>query len=345
MSKKFVILISGLMKEEEQKKFDFLCDHGIEFEYVDEYFDDTKEPIERHLQLEKHGPDSFTYAAEYIAKLQSADVIVSFYSPVPSASFEGTRKPEAVIILRSGVENVNLEKATAAGVKVINAPGRLAAPVAEFTIGLMISEMKNIGRSHCKLMKGEWCTKFSNSSIVYNVKGHNVGLVGCGAVGKRVAKVMRAMEANVLVHDPYCNPKELIAQGCEPVSLEELCERSDVISVHYRLTEETENLINSKHFALMKKTAYIINTARAGLIEQDALIDALQTGKIAGAGLDVFHEEPLPQDSPLLRLDNVTLTPHLAGSCTDLMDLTLDVVMKCLDHYFETGEWTNVVNK
>ena len=103
-------------------------------------------------------------------------------------------------------------------------------------------------------------------------------------------------------------------------------------------------MINARHFALMKKTAYLINTARAGLVEQEALVSALQNAQIAGAGLDVFHDEPLPADSPLLKLDNVTLTPHLAGTCTDLMDLTLDVVMKCLNHYFATGEWTNVVN-
>ena len=161
MSKKFVILICGLMKEEEQRKFEFLAEHGIEYEYVNEYIDDTKELIERHLKLEKEGPDAFSYSQAYLDKLRDADVIVSFYSPVPSAAFEGPKKTEAVIILRSGVENVDLAKATAAGVKVINAPGRLAAPVAEFTIGLMIAEMKNIARSHHKLMNGEWCTKLS----------------------------------------------------------------------------------------------------------------------------------------------------------------------------------------
>lgn len=344
MSKKFVILICGLMKEEEQRKFEFLAEHGIEYEYVNEYIDDTKELIERHLKLEKEGPDAFSYSQAYLDKLRDADVIVSFYSPVPSAAFEGPKKTEAVIILRSGVENVDLAKATAAGVKVINAPGRLAAPVAEFTIGLMIAEMKNIARSHHKLMNGEWCTKYANSSILYNIKGRTVGLVGCGAVGSRVAAAMKAMEAHVVVYDPYVSAEKLRAEGYEPVSLEELCQRSDVISIHYRLTEETENMINARHFALMKKTAYLINTARAGLVEQEALVSALQNAQIAGAGLDVFQDEPLPADSPLLKLDNVTLTPHLAGTCTDLMDLTLDVVMKCLNHYFATGEWTNVVN-
>ncbi len=338
-----VILLTGMMSEAEQKRFDFLAEHGITYEYVHEYIDDTKELIERHLKLEEEGPDAFTYSEDYLEKLQQAQIIISFYSPVPSLAFAGG-KTEAVIILRSGVENVNLQKATQAGVKVINAPGRLAVPVAEFTIGLIIAEMKNIARSHHKLMNGEWSRDYSNSKTLFNLKGKNVGLVGCGPVGRRVAKVMQAMEANVLVYDPYCKPAEMEALGYRIMTLEELCAASDVISVHYRLTEETVDLLNAEHFALMKPTAVLINTARAGLVNEKALLDALTQKRIAGAGLDVFHEEPLAPGNPLLQLDNVTLTPHLAGTSTDLMELTFDVVMKCLDHYFETGEWTNVVN-
>lgn len=344
MGKKFVILLTPLMKEEEQRRFDFLDKYGVSYEYLPEYRDDEREPIKRHLQLEKEGPDSFTYSDAYIQKLREADVIISFYSPVPTAAYENG-KTEVVIILRSGVENINLQNATAAEVKVINAPGRLAAPVAEFSIGLIISEMKNIARSHEKLMHGEWCTKYANSPFLYNIKGRNVGIVGCGAVGKRVAEAMKAMEANVLVYDPYCTSEALQKQGYESVSLDELCERADVISVHYRLTEETENLINASHFAKMKPTAYLINTARAGLVEENALLNALEQKKIAGAALDVFYQEPLDPSNRLLQLDNVTLTPHLAGTCTDIMDLTLDVVMKCIVTYFEKGIWTNVVNK
>lgn len=343
MNEKVVIMLSGLIPESEQRRFEFLSEYGVEYEYIEEYRDDDKPLLERHLKLEKEGPDAFTFSDEYLQKLQSADILISFYSPVPSVAFENG-KAKTVIILRSGVENINLPRATAAGVRVINAPGRLAAPVAEFTVGLMISEMKNIARGHARVMNHDWNTKFSNSKIVYNIKGRNIGIVGCGAVGRRVARAMKAMDANVLVYDPYCAAETLKAEGYEPVSLEELCERSDVISVHYRLTDETEGMIGKKHFELMKPTAYLINTARAGLIDEQALIDALKEHRIAGAGLDVFHEEPLPEDSPLLSMDNVTLTPHLAGTCTDLMDLTFDVVLVCMRKYFETGEWTNVVN-
>jgi D-3-phosphoglycerate dehydrogenase len=341
--KKVVILLTGMMEEEEQRRFDFLSNHGIEVEYVREYVDDDRPLIERHLQMESKGPDSFTYSPAYISLLQSAYIIVSFYSPVPSCAYDGGNT-EAVIVLRSGVENVDVSRATAAGVKVINAPGRLAAPVAEFTIGLMISEMKNIARGHAKLMKGEWSREYANSDTIFNLKGKNVGLVGYGAVGKRVARVITAMDAKVLVFDPYSMPEVLMDAGYRPASLEDLCRESDVILVLYRLTEETVDLINEKHFALMKPTAVLINTARAGLVNEKAMMDALQNHRIAGAGLDVFHEEPLSADSPLLKMENVTITPHLAGTSNDLMDLTFEVVLKCLDHYFLTGEWTNTVN-
>jgi len=343
MKQKIIILLSGLLKKEEQKRFSFLDNYDVDYEYVEEYLDDDREPIERHLQLEKNGPDSFNYSENYIAKLQEADILVSFYSPVPSAVFN-KGNTEAVIILRGGVENVDVNKATNANVKVINAPGRLAVPVAEFTIGLIIAEMKNIAKSHCKLMQGDWCTNYSNSSYIYNIKGRSVGIVGYGTIGKRVAEVMRVMEANVNVFDPYCDPNIIREKGYTPVTLDELCEKSDIISIHYRLTPETENMINEEHFNKMKKTAYLINTARAGLVNEAALLEALENKKIAGAALDVYHCEPLPKNSRLLKLDNVTLTPHIAGTCTELMDLTLDVVKKCIITYLDTGVWTNVVN-
>ena len=343
MRKKIIILISNLLKEEEQKCFDFLSAYDVDYEYVPEYLDDNDAFIQRQLRMESEGPDTFSYSESYLEQLRTADVIISFYSPVPSAIFE-KGKTKAVLILRSGVENINLKKAREAGVCVMNTPGRLAVPVAEFTVGLILAEMKNIARGHARLMEGEWGGKFSNSDFVYNLKNKYVGIVGCGAVGSYVAEIMKAMHAKILVYDPYIANDVLEEKGYIPVSLEQLCRQADVISIHYRLTEETENLIQEKHFALMKPTAYLINTARAGLVNESALITALKEKRIGGAALDVFHQEPLPKNHPLLKMDNVTLTPHMAGTCTDLMDITIDIAKNCLIHYLETGEWTNIVS-
>ncbi len=246
--------------------------------------------------------------------------------------------------MRSGVENINLPNAIEKGIKVVNAPGRLAVPVSEFTVGLIISEIKNIARSHQRMQKHIFDNDFPNAPYSVNLKGKNIGIIGCGAVGKRVAQIMKAFEANVLVYDSYMADEKIKEMGYTPVGLDELCSVADVISMHYRLTEESKGLLGKEQFAKMKKSVFLINTARAGLIEEECLMDALVNHKIAGAGLDVFHEEPLSEDNLLLSLDNVTITNHMAGHCADIFQMTADIMMDTLEHYLQTGEWKHVVN-
>jgi D-3-phosphoglycerate dehydrogenase len=344
MSKKVVVIVQP-GQESNMAKFEFLKDvPGAEVSFIDECIIESKTGMLRNHQMETMGPDSFEYTEEYIQALKEANIVVTAMAPIPSAIYENSNV-EAVCILRSGVENVDLKKATAAGVKIINAPGRLAVPVSEYTVGLIIAEMKNLARGYARLESGQWGNKFPNSAYSASLKGKNIGIVGCGAVGSRVARVMKAFEANVLIYDPYVKPEVFVEQGYQPVSLEELCKESDVITVHFRLTESTKDMINKEHFAMMKPTAFIVNTARAGLINEEALMDALQNKKIGGAALDVFHEEPLPANSPLIGMDNVTITPHLAGTCSNLFEITFDMVATALKKYFTDGEWINVVNK
>jgi D-3-phosphoglycerate dehydrogenase len=242
------------------------------------------------------------------------------------------------------VENVNIPNAAAKGVKVVNAPGRLAIPVSEFTVGLIISEMKNIARSHAKMMKHDFNKDFYNKDFNYSISGNKVGIIGYGTIGKRVAAIMKTMGAQVLVIDPYVDEKVITSGGFQYVTLNELCRESDVITVHYRLTEESKGLVGKEQFALMKPHAFFFNTARAGLVDEQALIDTLVNHKIGGAGLDVFHQEPLPPDHPFLTLDNVTLTAHLAGTSADSFKTTCSIMEDAIRHYFKTGEWKNTVN-
>ena len=204
--------------------------------------------------------------------------------------------------------------------------------------------MKNIARSHQRMQAHNFDNHFPNAQYSVNLKGKNVGLVGCGMVGSRVARIMKAFEANVLIYDPYLPAEKIAVDGYRPVSLEELCAQSDVISIHFRLTPETKGMIGPAQFALMKPNCVLINTARAGLVDEAAMMDALKNHKIAGAGLDVFHEEPLTDSNPLLSMDNVTITNHMAGHCADIFQMTLDIMLGALEHYFETGEWIHVVN-
>lgn len=344
-----IVIISDMATREADgvKYFDGLKDYGCEIEVVQDMVDWTSEQQEAaFLKMEKEGPDAFEDNEDVVKAMEDADVVVSAFSAIPSRGLRNAKHLKAVCIMRSGVENINLEVANECGVKVLNAPGRLAVPVSEFTVGLILAEIKNIARSHCLAMQGDFTSfDYVNLNYWFNLKGKNIGLVGCGAVGSRVAKIMKAFEANVLVYDPYIAPEKLQAQGYTPMELNELCKEADVISVHFRLTPETKGLLGKEQFALMKPTCYLINTARAGLVDEEAMLDALINRKIGGAGLDVFHQEPIPADYPLLKLKNVTLTSHLAGYCSDIFEITTAITINEIETFCETGEWINAVNK
>ena len=343
--KKILVIVDYIVKDGQMERFREFEKYGYEVEFVRDRPEITDHETfsKMFLQFEKNGPDSLPVNTELAEKMRDAEIVVSHISAISSAAIQQAECLKAICIMRSGVENVNLQKAAEKGVKVINSPGRLAVPVSEFTVGLMISEMKNIARSHREIYEHDFGKDFLNSSYSYNLCDKVVGLVGGGMIGSRVAKIMKAFEARVLIYDPYMQDEKIADMGCEPVGMEELCRRSDVISIHYRLTEETRNMIGREQFALMKPTCFFINTARAGLVDEEALIEALENRKIGGAGLDVFHQEPLPEDHPFFKLDNVTMTAHLAGTSADIFEMTYKIMADTLHHYMKTGEWLHTV--
>ncbi|MBC5689518.1 2-hydroxyacid dehydrogenase [Mediterraneibacter sp. NSJ-55] len=348
MGKKVVVMEDFTTPDGRMHVYDILAEkYGAEVKYVkvQKYIKDGDDFSKMFLNMEKNGPDVIPEEEELLEEIKDANIVISHISAISTKAVNSAKNLEAVCIMRSGVENVNVENAAKRGIKVVNAPGRLAVPVSEFTVGLMIAEMKNIARSHQRMQAGNFKDGFSNSEYSVNLKGKKIGLVGCGMVGSRVAKIMKAFEAEVLIYDPYMSDDAIRKMGYEPKELNELCKEADVISIHFRLTPETKGLIGKEQFALMKPGSYLINTARAGLVDEEAMMDALINKKIAGAGLDVFHQEPLEADNPLLKMDNVTITGHLAGHCADIFQMTTDIMMHALDHYFQTGEWIQVVNK
>ncbi len=348
MGKKIVVMEDFTVRgTDNMKAFDILAEkYGAQVKHiqVEKDITDEKAFASMFLNMEKNGPDVLPEEDELLQEIQDANIVISHISPISTKAIHSARNLEAVCIMRSGIENVNADSCRERGIKIINAPGRLAVPVSEFTVGLIISEMKNIARSHQRMQAHNFDNHFPNAQYSVNLKGKNVGLVGCGMVGSRVARIMKAFEANVLIYDPYLPAEKIAADGYRPVSLEELCAQSDVISIHFRLTPETKGMIGPAQFALMKPNCVLINTARAGLVDEAAMMDALKNHKIAGAGLDVFHEEPLTDSNPLLSMDNVTITNHMAGHCADIFQMTLDIMLGALEHYFETGEWIHVVN-
>ena len=179
---------------------------------------------------------------------------------------------------------------------------------------MILGEVRNIARAHAALKQTQWRKSFPNSEYIPELNGKTVGLVGYGYVGFLTAGYLHAFGCSIVAYDPYFRgdpgPVRL-------VDLPTLLRDSDVISIHARLTDESHHLIGEKEFAQMKSGAVLVNTARSGLVDEQALVKALQEKRIKGAAIDVFDTEPLPPDHPLLQLDNVTLTPHLAGSTRD----------------------------
>ncbi|MEL4317980.1 phosphoglycerate dehydrogenase [Leifsonia sp. YIM 134122] len=222
--------------------------------------------------------------------------------------------PKLQVIARAGVglDNVDIKAATTAGVMVVNAPTSNIISAAELTVGHILSLARHIPAAHNALAQGQWKRSAYTGTELYE---KTVGIIGLGRIGALITARLQAFGTNVIAYDPYITSARAQQLGVQPVSLDELLEQSDFITIHMPKTPETTGMISTEQLKKMKKTAYVVNVARGGLIDEAALHEALVAGEIAGAGLDVFVSEP-PKDSPLLALPNVVVTPHL-GASTD----------------------------
>ncbi|MCD8096924.1 MAG: 2-hydroxyacid dehydrogenase [Lachnospiraceae bacterium] len=285
------------------------------------------------LSVEVNGPEKTALDAAVFEAVKDAEIIVTDFGPVGSKLMDAAPELKLIGTCRTGLENINLEAAKARGVKVVNAPGRAAVAVADFTVGAMICQLRNIARTDVDIKNGGWEKKFANSEISYNMCDYQVGLIGFGDIGKRIAKRLQGFDTTVAAYDPYCPAEVIEACGCKAMGLDELLATSDVVSIHARLTEQTKNMFNAEMFDKMKPTAVFVNMARAELVDEDALVHALQTKKISGAVLDVFTQEPLPADHPLRGMDNVTLSAHLAGTSQGTYSASVGIVTEELVRY------------
>jgi phosphoglycerate dehydrogenase-like enzyme len=216
-----------------------------------------------------------------------------------------------------GVDNLDVDAARELGIKVARTTGSNAVPVAEFTLGLMLSALRYISFGHAELKKGDW-RGGRLPGETFQLSGKTVGIVGFGAIGKNVAKLLRGFGCTILYSKRQpLDAAEEAALGVRHASLQELLAQSDIVSLHCPLTPETADMIDKAAFAAMKKTAVLINVARGGVVVESDLVEALRAGEIAAAAMDVFSVEPLPADSELLTLDNLVVTPHLAAIAAD----------------------------
>jgi phosphoglycerate dehydrogenase-like enzyme len=223
--------------------------------------------------------------------------------------------------LGTGIDNVDLAAAAAAGIPVTYTPGLNAMAVAEHALGLTLAVLRQTPVLQRILAEGRWRDA---TPLGTELVGKTVGIIGFGAIGRRFAGLLAGFHPDLLVYDPYIRPEDTQSVGATPVDLETLLTRSDVVSVHAALTAETRGLIDAAALAQMQPTAVLINTARGPVVDEPALIEAVDTGAIAGAGLDVFAHEPLDPASALHGLDRVICTPHSAARTVESAAATVD---------------------
>jgi D-3-phosphoglycerate dehydrogenase len=280
---------------------------------------------------------------ELSAIIGDVNILLVGYERITARIIEKAKKLRLIGCSRSNPVNVDVVAATLRGIPVIHAPGRNANAAAEFTIGLMLASARNIACGDRALRSGRYLGEASNSfagadtdsDITWNLDGDSpykqlrgfelrdrtLGMIGLGAVATKVAQLAQAFGMRVITFTPESDSEAASHLGIQRVRLEELLRQSDFISVHCKITEETRGLLDHDAFSLTKPTAYLINTARAVVVDQEALIEALNNHRIAGAALDVFWYEPLPSNHPFLKMKNVILTPHLGGATIEVPEL------------------------
>lgn len=248
-----------------------------------------------------------------IRELQNADAGIIDIEPYGESIFSQV-KDSSKLLVRFGVgyDKVDLKAASRNGIAIARTTGANTTGVAEMALTLMLSCRRRINKYQARTKSGEWVKDIGNELI-----GGTVGIIGYGNIGRRLARLLKGFDCRILAYDPFPRKEVMKEDGVELTALEEVFRQADAISIHVPYTEETHHMVNKETLAMMKPTAVIVNTARGNIIDEEALYEALKSGQIAGAGVDVFAKEPLPTDSPLLTLENAVLTPHVSSQTVE----------------------------
>ncbi|AJY38203.1 D-isomer specific 2-hydroxyacid dehydrogenase, NAD binding domain protein (plasmid) [Burkholderia humptydooensis] len=273
--------------------------------------------------------------AEIASFIGDAEVLINHLAPVTAEMLECLSALRFIAVARGGPVNIDLASARAKGIKVVNAPGRNASAVAEFTIGMILAQTRLLTAGHATLSRGEWRGELYRADLTGDeLCNMTVGLIGYGHIGSKVTKLLRPFGCRILVTDPYAALDAVDrAAGIEQVDMDTLLRKSDVVSLHARVTPETTGFIDAAAFARMKRGAYFINTARGPMVNYGDLHAALAGGHLRGAGLETFAVEPCDPADPLLSLPNVSLTPHIAGASLQTVRCAADMVAEELRRY------------
>ncbi len=265
---------------------------------------------------------------EIAAFIGEARVFVTHLAPISRAMLERLPKLELIAVSRGGPVNIDRAAVRERGIKLVNAPGRNADAVAEFTIGAILAETRLIRAGHEALRQGEWRGDLYRADRTgRELCEMTVGVIGYGYIGTRVVRLLKAFGCRILVCDPYVQlSKADRDDGVVQCDLDHLLEAGDVVTLHARVTPETTGFLGAAQFARMKQGALFVNTARGPMVDYDALTEALASGHLGAAMLETFAVEPVPPDWPLLRLENVTLTPHIAGASLRTVTVAAEMI-------------------
>ncbi len=280
--------------------------------------------------------------SELLDEIQSADaLLVRSQTQVTEAVIAAGSQLKVIGRAGVGVDNIDVGAATRRGVVVVNAPDGNTISAAEHTVAMLLALSRHIPQAYASVRQGKWTRgKF----VGVELRGKTLAVVGMGRIGTEVAKRALAFQMNVIGYDPYLTEERARTLGIRRVSLDEAITEGDFITVHTPLVKETHHLLNAAAFEKMKPGVRIVNCARGGIIDELALVEALQTGKVAGAALDVFETEPLPAEHPLRQFDNVILTPHLGASTVEAQSLVAVAVAEEIVNILTDKPFRNAVN-
>ncbi|MFC1926598.1 2-hydroxyacid dehydrogenase [Chloroflexota bacterium] len=285
---------------------------------------------------------------EMVERIQSQDIAVLVIEAdfVFEEVFEGSDKLRFIGVCRAATNHVDLDSATEHGVLVVNTPARNAVAVAELAVGLMLSVARRIPQAHNFVKSGQWDDPVAAYLSLRGVElgGKVAGIIGLGAIGREVARRLRAFDMELLAYDPYITPEQAARSGVKQTDLDDLIKKADFITIHCPLSPETEGLISRERIGMMKPTAYLVNTAAWEVVDNEALIETLGQKDIAGAAFDVYETHPLSLESDLLKLDNIVLTPHIGGATEDTVARYSKMIVEDIERFLLGERPHNLVN-
>jgi D-3-phosphoglycerate dehydrogenase len=324
------------------EKMKYLEQYGVEFKCVnlDKSMDDAA--FYAYLRkIETKGPEGIKINEEILEEVKDAEIIAIHWAPVNNEFLEHARKLKIIGLSRAGFENINLEAAKKRSLWVLNAPGRNKEAVADHAVTLFLAARRKIPSLHANILKGRWESCYPEKDL----QNMTAGIIGFGNIGRETAKLLRGLNLKVLAYDPFVDVDVMESLEVAKVSLDTLLEESDAIFMHARVSEQNRHMINIEAFKKMKKRPVFVNNARAMLVDTKALITALKNNFISAAGLDVFDEEPLPKDSPLLIFDNVVLTPHCSNTLESLMYNGPAIIVREIENILKGNKVTFAILK